>query len=586
MAAIETAQELRDLWGSRAFYYGAAHRVMDDLVDVYNGSLPSEFNEFFHEDTHVHLINAIRLAWDDLAALAGKVFQLYVRPDNDSDTAAKRAEKQEQIGYGYNRAGRLAGSVDMDLLMKVLMWWVVGTANAVAMVLPDYRHQTPYFTFRDPRTHYPPLGWNPYTQTKLEDSVFAYQMSVAELKARYPERAAEIGRKASRTYGFAVPGGKKGGEDEVFMWVGEYYHEDVWMVSTLEDTSVLLEQSTSSDRDHPGVMPVVPFGLYNPDTAKGRSFFADQISIQAAMARMFSQKLDYFDRTLYPVVFTTPLMGRTLKIGPYAVNEFDMNNLGTAGAPRLETISPANPVDADQTIQMALGLSRMLNRNPEAFQGAGEADSAKALDKLTEGVDRVIRNSVWPAAIGALPVLYSAAARMDLSLWPNTAKKAKGERKGSPFRVNYRPAVDLGEGRAYDFEVETPITVGGYRGTLQTMQLVQAELLSEDSAFEQLEDIPNAKEEQRRVDAFRMKKLALADLQAKVGQGMLQPGALFAIQQAIKKGEDLTEALDKLEREGKLLIQPPAMGPEGAPPGGAGAPPDIIPTLDAIRRGM
>ena len=584
MAVIDNAQDLRNLWQSRAFYYGRSHQVMDDLVGVYNGVLPSEFDDFFHEDMHVHLINSIRLAWDDLAALAGRVFQLYVRPDNDTDTATNRAEKQEQIGYGYNRAGRLAGSIDMDLLMKVLMWWVVGCANAVAMALPDYRHQSPYFTFRDPRTHYPPVGWNPYTQTKLEDSVFAYQMSVAELKARFPEQAASIGKKVGRLYPLAVPGGSKNSEDEVFLWVGEYYHADCWMTATLEDSSVLLAKSETGDPGHPGVMPVVPFGLFNPDTAKGRSFFADQISIQAAMARMFSQKLDYFDRTLYPVVFTTPLMGRTLKIGPYAVNEYDIAN--TQGSqPRLDTIAPANPVDADQTIQMALGLSRMLNRNPEAFQGAGEADSAKALTKLTEGVDRVVRNSVWPAAISALPVLYSTAAQMDLNLWPNVQKKAKGDRKGTPFRVTYRPAVDLADGRAFDFEVETPITVGGYQGVLQTMQLVQAELLSEDTAFEQLDDIPNAKEEKRRVDLFRIKKLALADLQAKTGNGVLAPGTLKAIADAIRKGEDIMDAIDRLEKEGKLTIQMP-MGPEAAPMGGAGAPPDIVPTLDAIRRGM
>lgn len=584
---IDNASDLKTLWDQRAMYYGNDHKVMDDLVSTYNGQVLAEFADFFPEEMHVHFINSIRLAWDDLAALAGKRFQLYVRPDNETPTAEKRAEKQENIGYGYNRAGRFAGSIDMDLLMKVLMWWTVGCANAVAMVLPHYESKSPFFTFRDPRSHFPPIGWDPYSQTRLEDSLFAYRMSVAELKVRYGERAAEIGRKLPRymgmTTGWKATGGNSGrDEEQQWVWVGEYYSEDTWMVTTLEDEVVTLSRSDDGDRGHPGVNPVVPFGLYNPDTAKGRSFFSDQISIQAAMARMFSQKLDYFDRTLYPLIFTTPLLGKTIRIGPFALNEFDVN---TGVQPKLETVAPANPVDADQTIQMALGLSRMLNRNPEAFQGAGEADSAKALDKLTEGVDRVVRSAIWPAAIQAMPVLYSTAARMDVKLWPNTKKSARGERKGTPFTVNYRPAVDL-KGREYDFEIETPITVGGYQGVLQAMQLVQAEMLSEETAAEQNENIPNAKEELRRVDSGRVRKLQWADLQAKVGQGMIAPGALHEVEQAINKGEDLTEVIARLEKEGRLMVQMP-MGPEAgaeAPVEGGGLA-DIVPTLDAIRRG-
>lgn len=588
--SIQEAGDLKTLFSERAMYYAEDIKTMDELVGVYNGSLPPEFDEFFHEEQHIHLLNFIRLSWDDLAALAGKTFQLYVRPDNGTDTAKGRAEKQEQIGYGYNEAGRRAGGVEMDMLMKVLMWWLVGTANAVMMVLPDHERKTPFFTFRDPRTHLPPTGWNPYTQTKLTDSLFVYQMSVAELKARFPERAGEIGRKANTTViplGYRGAVTSTGGEDSRYIWVGEYYEENTWMTATLEDEVVTLIRSDRGDRGHPEVVPVMPMSLYNPDTSKGRSFFADQVSIQAAMARMFSQKLDYFDRSLYPIIFTTPLAGKNIRIGPYAINEFAIE----AGVtPRLETIAPANPIDADQTMQIALGMSRMLNRNPEAFQGAGEADSAKAIRELTSGVDRVVRSHIWPAVISALPTAYSAAACMDMSLWPNVAKKSRGKRKNENFNVTYRPQADL-KGREFDFEVEKPISVGGYQGQLQLMQLVQAELISEETAFEQLEDIPNAREEKLRVQNFRMEKLIWADLQAKAGKGILQPGALPAIKDLVAKGKDLFDAIAEVENAGGLLVQAP-VGPEalgGGPasggPAGAGGLEALAPTLDALRRG-
>jgi hypothetical protein len=584
---INEAGDLKTLFSQRAMYYAEDHRVMDELVNTYNGGLPQEFDEFFHEEQHVHLVNTIRLAWDDLSALAGKVFQLYVRPDNDSDTAKRRAEKQEQIGYGYNDAGRLAGGIEMDFLMKILMWWLVGTANAVMMVLPDYERKTPFFTFRDPRTHLPPLGWTPHTQTPLDDSLFVYQMSVRELQARYPERASELGRKATRRtipMGWNATTTAGAGDDEHYVWVGEYYHKKLWMTATLEDDVAVLVASENGDPGHPGVVPVMPMQAYNPDTAKGRSMFADQISIQAAMARMFSQKLDYFDRSLYPIIFTTPLAGKNIRIGPYAINEFAIE----AGVPpKLETVAPANPIDADQTMQIAMGMARMLNRNPESFQGGGEADSAKAINALAQGPDRLIRSSLWPAAISALPTAYKVAAELDVKLWPNAKKRSRGSRKNERFAIDYRPMVDL-KGREGDFEVEKGIAVGGYQGTLQLMQLVQAELLSEDTALEQMEDVPHAREEKRKIQNGRMEKLIWADLQAKAGQGMLQPGALKRIKDLVAgKDHDLFDAIAEVENAGQLLVPPPdpmaAMGgPPGAAPGGLE---QIAPTLDAIRRG-
>ena len=570
------------LWTERASFFGEDHNDMDTMVNVYHGGLPQDYNDYFHEDMKVHLPNMIRLAWDDLANMAGKEFPIYVDPDNATATAQQRGERQEQIAYGWNEAGRLSSGVDMKLLMKVLSWWMVGCASAVAMVLPDFKRKTPFFTYRDPRTYFPPVGWSPYSQSELDDVIFGYQLTIGELKRRYPDRAEEIGRKLTKSS--SSPYGRAATDDRTFVWLGEYYHEDSWQALTLTEPAVTLVRSDSGDRGHPGVQPVVPMTLYSPNAGgMGRSIFADQVSIQAALARMFSQKLDFYDRTLYPIVFHTPLSGPTLRIGAYATNEY---NVSSGIPPRVDTVQPAHPIDADQTMAFAIGLARVLNRNPEMMQGAGEADSAKAMNELKAGITSTVKDGIWPNMLAALPRLYAAAASMDIALWGNMSKKAVGTRRNSAFRVNYVPSVHL-RGREEDFRIEPGLGLGGYQGTLEIMQLVATELVSEDTALEQLEDVREPQEEKRRIQAMRTEKLIFADLAAKAQSGLLMPGALGEAKRRVLGGEDLFDVIDEMEKAGRLTApqQPMMPGMPGAPPmpGGGGGEP-IIPTMQALGR--
>jgi hypothetical protein len=589
--AVDNAADLKKLWDERAMYYANDHASMDVMVDVYRGGLPDEYLAFFPEEMHIHLVNMIRLAWDDLAWLSGKEFPIYVPPEGDTTTEKTRAERLEKWGYGVNKAGRAAGGVTMKALMKILQWWMVGCANAVAMVLPDYQHQSPYFTWRDPRTHYPPVGWTPWNETRAVDSLFAYQRSLGSLIADYPEKEAELRQSISKLYNLGDPSRTSQGsrnEDELWLWVGEYYHRDCWMTATLETKAVTLARSDSGDRGHPGVQPAVSMGLYDPTGAKGRSLFEDQVSIQAAMTRMFSQKLDYYDRTLYPLIFTTPLAGKMVKVGAFAVNEYDIT---TQVPPRVDSIGPTNAIDADQTMQFSVGLSRMLNRNPEQMQGSGPAESAKALNELKEGINQTIREGIWPASIEALPALYTAAAEMDQNLWGMVTKKSKGVRKNANFAITYRPRTLL-KGHEHDFEIEPGVGLAGYQGTLEILQLVGAELMSWDDALEQGEWVREPQEAKRRIQADRTEKLLWAELQAKAESGMLKDGAVARLRKMTQEGMDLFDAIDKLATAGELTNPPPELAAQdplaalaaggGAPPPGAALPP---PQLSALRGG-
>jgi len=573
-----------ETWQERATFYAQDHENINTMVNVYFGGLPQEYSDYFHEDMHIHHANMIRLGWDDLANMAGKEFPIYVDPDNAKARAQQRAELQEQIGYGYNEAGRLVGGIDMKLLMKVASWWMVGCAAAVMMVLPDFKRKTPYFTFRDPRSYFPPIGWTPYTQAAPDDALFAYQLPLGELKRRYPEHADEMNQKLTKRN--LSPFGARPVDDRTLVWVGEFYHKDSWMVVTLTDPTVVLVRTDRGDRGHPGVQPVISPSLYSPAGAIGRSIFADQVSIQAGIARMFSQKLDFYDRTLYPLIFHTPLAGPTLRIGPYATNEYNVTNGVT---PKVDTISPAHQIDADQTMNFAIGLSRVLNRNPEMMQGAGEADSAKAMNELKAGITSTVRDGFWPPMLNALPTLYAAAAKMDVSLWGNVSKKATGTRRNAAFKVNYVPSVHLKD-REEDFRIEPGLGLGGYQGTLEIMQLIATELVSEDTALEQLEHVREPQAEKRRIQGDRISKVIFADLAAKAQGGMLMPGALAEAKRRTLAGEDLYDVLEQMEREGRLFMpQQPMGGLEqlmggGMPPGMAAPQEPAAPSLAAIRK--
>ena len=588
------SDEVSKIYNERSALMSPFIQVMDDLVGTYFGELPPEYDDYFHEEQRRHLVNAIRLSWDDLASMAGKIFPIYVDPDNDTPKAKERAEKQERIAYGYNDAGHATGSINMSMLMKVLSWWMVGCGEAVASVYPDYDCHTPFFTFRDPRHYFPPTGWSPFTQAAPDDGLFAYPITLGELKRRYPDLSGQIDRVFTKTTSTVM--GSIENNDSTVIQLAEYYHRDTWIVQPIADDTLVLERSDDGDKGHPGIVPVVPMALYSP-APRARSIFADQISIQAAMARMFSQKLDFADRSLYPIIFTTPLSNNRVRVGPWAINEYDLT-LGQ-GQPRVDVIGPQNAIDFDQTMAFTMGLQRMLNRNPEQFQGqapGGRADSAKALASLKDSVvNTTIREMLWPPMIEAIPQLYTKAAQLDCRLWPSERKRASGVRKNQAFRLHYRPKVDL-EGREFDFQIEPGIGLAGYQGTLEIMQLVGAELMPEDEAIEQGEWSRDAQETKRSIQVMRLEKIQRDDLTARAmappgTPGKLKPGAIAQLKKMVlAQGMDLFDAIEQLDKAGQYsepMPEPMGMPGMGGPPGAGGLPPELaglIPQPAAVGR--
>lgn len=562
--------DISALYEERAGLYGNAHSAIDELVGLYEGNLPAEFNDYFAPEMHVHIINMVRLAWDDLATMAGKLFPIYVPPDNLTQTARERAERLEQIGYGYNENGRRCGGITMKLLQKVNAWWMVGAGNVVNMTLPDFDQKRPFFTFRDPRTYYPPGGWSPFSQAAPTDALFVYPITLGELKRRYPDKAEEINQKIARSSQSMSNGAHKPiyHDDKWVVQLGEYYHEDTWSVQTLTDLVITVARSDDGDLGHPGIVPVTAYGFYSALSSKARGLFADQVSIQAATARMFSQQLDFYDRILYPLIFHTPLVNEKLRLGPNAANTYDTSS---GVQPRVDTVQPAHSIDANQMMAFALGLSRVLNRNPESLQGQGQADSAKALTELKSGITSTIRDWVWPPMIEALPKMYEHAARLETKIWPNERRTVTGTRKNQPFSSEYVPAVHLA-GREATFQIEPGLGLAGYQGTLELMQLYQAEMISEDEALEQGEWSRDVQAAKRGIQLDKLAKLNFAVLGSKAEQGLLAAETIPLLMDMVGNGKDLNTAMRELQAQGKLELPPPNEVP-GAPGAGAGGGP-------------
>jgi hypothetical protein len=501
---------MSNIYSTRSNHYMSVHAEKTKMLLLYNGNLPG-YEDFFPDDIHQHILNPMRSAADDLTNMTAKVMPIFVPPQKQTAQKRKAAEKVENIAWGWNDVGRRLGLMEMKSLMSVWAHYLVVTGDAVGMVLPNHEHKTPFFTWRDPRSHLPPVGWTPYSQTPLTDTMFAYPLTLKELMARYPNKANELRRVYGKvTYSSGIVRSRREDEDIVCM-VGEWYSKDAWYVGTLDGETVVLDASEGGDKNHPNCLPVVPFTLHNVLNPKGRSLFADQASLQAAMSRMVSQEIDYFDQLLFGTLFTTPTEDDVVKIGPGAVNVWDNT---FQGQPRAERIAPAQAIQATQMISMLLGYSRVANRNPEAMQGAGDANSAKALAELKSGPEATVRDGFWPVFTNGLPKLYTAAAQMELKLWPHEKKTAYYDRtggKGSVFTEDYVPAEDL-QGYEHLIQIEPGFFLGGYAGTLEMLQMQQSGAMSMETFLEQHPYYREPEKERRRIDGDKLREAMLADL--------------------------------------------------------------------------
>lgn len=562
--------DLYALWKSRQRdrRTAARHTLQNQMVATYNYRLPPEYARLFPANTPQYRLNPIRRSWDDFVTMGGKEMPPYMQPPSDSIESNDLAERIVKIAYGWHGAGaRIRRGPSMKGIMRMLVWWLTGTAHAVMGVVPDYRHKTPYYIVKDPRQYFGPNGYEPWGPVPLDEVLFVRKTTLGQLRSKYPDKVAQLNA-AFNGAGYTSHG--EDAPDDIEVDVGEFFAKDAWFFSTMsaDNKSVtLLESHAGMDRNHPGVCPWVELALYNPEGP--RPWMIDQIGVDAALGRVLSQEIAYIDQILHGPIVTTGFEHKDFRSGPQGVNILDTTKTPNPDAKRL---APQTQINADRMASMFMAILRTETRNPESMQGGGDAVSSRAIESLKSGPGETLQEYIWPAITEALPTSYQIAAIEECNIWGDESKSVAIEvlepsnpaKRGAGY-VKYTPNRHL-RGNESMIRVEPGLGLASYQDEVAVQQRLGSKTISLLTALERFPDIPDAQGEWRRIQGDQVRDMILA---AATQNGMLLNLATLAkIAKAVEEGDNIYDEIIKADEEGRLMAQsqPPA-GPGGAPGG-------------------
>jgi hypothetical protein len=548
---------------------GELYGLYQEIDDALHGKRPKRYEKLWHEEDIPLEFRSIQLAAQDLTALATKIFNIEVAPTGQTEKAKKADEKVERIAYGWNEGSRNLGGPAWKSIMGEIARLEVCFADAVVGFLPDYPSNTLFATVKDPRLHFPPLGWSPLSINPLDNTLIVYKTTLGELKRRYDPKG-DNGKSAAldKQYGryIAVGGTRnKTASDSTICTVGEFYGTEAWYVATLDDRGVVLLSSEQGvDKGHPGVCPWASMRQSGFDP-----LFAGQLGLEVAMQKVLSQEIQATDEMLHGPVSGTKLVGDELKWDGYNVLDA---SFGDRIVPP-QRLAPTSPVNTQRIIGELMSMLRIANRNPESFQGAGDANSAKAVQTLQAGIRSTVQDIIWVPIMDGLQRAYESARQMEINLWPLLEKTVRGKKTKEYYEVSYRPIVDLTDYKAR-IRVEHDGELGGYQGSLDRQQKMTSGSLSRLTAMERDPDVRDVQQELRRIEIEDVSRLLDQVIAAK-GETLTVAG-LIRVQELISEGKTKQEAYRQAESEGVLEPPPP---PVEAPVPGGPAPEDIMSML-------
>jgi len=469
---------------------------MSMLAEIYEGKLPESLKAFFPKNQPRHLINMVKLAWNDLATQIGRVPEFRHDTLNDSDAELKRVGLLEKIAHSYLRDA----DPSAPMFMWQLAWWLIGVGRAVAIVKPDMERNRPIFDLKDPRTAYPRakrMSGNAIME--LADIIFKYEIptKTAEAMGLRP-RMVEV----SRGFGHQVTWEKPDKTTII-----EYVDDKRW--------TIVSDGGSVIDEEHNlGMVPAHVFQSFAPNQEWGLSLFKDQVSFMVAISRLMTQKLAFGDQLVNPMIWVKGHEGK-LRIGPQT-----LNRLSPQGA--MGIITPPQQLQVDQDIAILERFSRILNKNPESrsgeVQNRGTYTSAKTLEQLSEAIDSTI-GQYWDIIGVGMAYLLKVAYKMEETIWPNMEKSITGNLGGKRFRDKYIPKKDI-KGR-YFVRVDYGFGIGGYQGFLMHLQAKDAGVMPKRQAMEAMPGISDVDEALRQIELEGMDEAGMVNFQTQASQGGL-----------------------------------------------------------------
>lgn len=464
---------------------------MDLLAEVYEGKLPDKFKSFFPRNHPRHIINMVKLAWNDLATTVGRVPEFRGDTKNDTALELKRVGLQEKVANSHLRNAEPSA----PLFMWQLAWHLIGLGRAVAVVRPDSDKGGPVLSLKDPRFAYPRAKKSSGNVIlELADIMFKYELDskTAESMGLAP---------AETNTGFGRP--KKAKDTTTVI---EFIDDEQWVIVSEGGTLIREEHGL-------GMVPAHVFQSFSPNQSWGLSLFKDQVSFMVAISRLMSQKLAFADQLVHPMIWVKGHEGK-IKVGPQTLNRLSAQ--GDMGI-----VSPPQNLQVDQDIAILERFSRILSRNPESRQGEvqsrGSYTSAKTLEQLSEAIDTVV-GQYWDIISIGMQQLMKACFVMDAKLWPDDSKSLLGEKDADGKLLSYKP-IDF-ENRTF-IRVDYGFGLGGYQGFLQHLQAKDAGVMPKRQAIEAMPGISDVDEALRQIELEQMDDAGIANFANLAAAGQL-----------------------------------------------------------------
>lgn len=506
---------------------------MDMLAEVYEGKLPDKFKGFFPRNHPRHLINMVKLAWNDLSTSVGRVPEFRADTRNDTNLELKKAGIQEKVAQMHLRNAEPSA----PLFMWQLAWNLIGLGRAVAVVRPDSEKKTPVLSLKDPRTAYPRAKkQSGNIILELADIIFKYEIDSVQAEGMGLAAAEE-------NTGFGQP---KRNKDKTV--VIEYLDDTQWLIVS-EGGTVIREEHNL------GHVPAAVFQSFSPNQEWGLSLFKDQVSFMVAISRLMSQKLAFADQLVHPMIWVKGHEGK-IKIGPQTLNRLSAQ--GDMGI-----VSPPQNLQVDQDIAILERFSRILSRNPEARQGEvqskGSYTSAKTLEQLSEAIDTVV-GQYWDIISIGLQHLMKVCFTMDAALWPEEQKSLLGEKTSDGKLLSYKP-IDF-QDRTF-IRVDYGFGLGGYQGFLQHLQAKDAGTMSKRQAMEAMPGVSDVDEAMRQIELEQMDEAGIANFANLAAQGQLDQVTWAKMRKAMAENRTpLFEAILEYEQELRKAAEAAAPSPD------------------------
>lgn len=459
---------------------------MEELAALYEGQLPPAYEPYFPKSLPKHIVNYIRLAWDDLAQSLARSPEIQADPENSSNLALRKSQKFESIGQSYVQIARPT----QGLFLFQNAWSLVGLGRFVAIVVPDTKSGKPRLEARDPRFALPKakrrIG---HMIDELADIIFVHELKRNE--------AVEMGLAAERD--------AEGNILTTPVTVYEYIDDKHWVVAG---------EGGSKKAEHGlGIVPAVYAQTFSPNQG-GISQFQEQITLMVAVSRIITQKLAYLDRIIYPVTWVKGAEGE-IRIGPGVVNKLSQDG-------EIGQLLPPAQLQVDRDLATLEKYQRILNRNPEVRQGEvdgkGAYVGAKTLESLNDSVDNSVAR-FWDIMSGGYQKILAAAYAMDEALF-DEEKSITFTLEGEKMVETYVPSKDIAGRRTV--RVSYGFGQGGtYQSFLETVQGFQAGLLPKRRAVEEMPGVSNANRVLRELELDQIDEVAFAGFLAAAQQGQI-----------------------------------------------------------------